>query len=90
MSTGHKTKIQNFHSEENFQAYFGNGGYFLNKGKYLFYRIDNSKFDIDKKELMEAVAFEFGIKYFDRVFDELKQKALDIFSEKYEQYFNRN
>lgn len=47
VSTGHKTKIQNFHSEENFQAYFEYDGHFLNKGKYLFYRIDNPKFDID-------------------------------------------
>lgn len=70
-----------------YQPYFGYDGSFLNKGKYLFYRIDNPKFDIDKKELLEAVEFEFGIKYFDSVFDELKQKALQIFSVKYDQYF---
>lgn len=86
ISTGNKTKVQNFHTENDIEKLFGKGGKFKTKAQYTFYRIDNPKYTIDKEELLEAVEFEFGIRYNNRTFTDIKDRAMMVFSERYDTF----
>lgn len=86
VSTGHKTKIQNFHTEKDMERLFGKGGKFKTKVQYTFYRIDYPKYTISKDELLDAVYFEFGIRYIDRVFEDIRDRAMVVFSERYDKF----
>jgi len=84
VSTGIKVKIQTFYSEEDLKGIFGTTSVTSTKGKYSFCRIDNPKYYVDKDTLLDAVRFEFSIKYKDRTFTDLTNKALDVFSKRYD------
>jgi len=86
ISTGNKTKIQNFHTESDIEKLFGKGGKFKTKAQYTFYRIDNPKYTINKEELLEAVEFEFGIRYNNRTFSDIRDRAIMVFSTRYDRY----
>lgn len=58
----------------------------LDKASSLYLRVDRPIYAIDKKELLEAVEFEFGMDYYNRVFVDLKKRALKVFSARYDLY----
>ena len=86
VSTGNKTKIQNFHTTNDIEKLFGKGGKFKTKAQYTFYRIDYPKYTISKQELLEAVDFEFGIRYNNRTFTDIRDRAMLVFSERYDSF----
>lgn len=92
ISSGKKTKVQTFLTPDQLQEYFDmEQGFCGDKNKsYFYYRVDNPKWKgLTKKRLLEAVEFEFGIKYFDRRFDDIKKRAIKIFSERFD-LFKKN
>ena len=89
VSTGSKTKIQNFHTTNDIEKLFGKGGKFKTKAQYTFYRVDYPKYTISKEELLDAVEFEFGIRYNNRTFNDIRDRAIMVFSERYDSFFSK-
>jgi hypothetical protein len=90
ISNNYKVKMQKLHTLGEVLSVFEVDGntveYAGTSGKYIHCVIRNPKYHIDKEELLEAVRFEFGLKYDGRVFEDLCERAVSLFSLKYDNY----
>lgn len=92
VSSGAKTKVQTFYTVQELVDLFVNdehqGTYdYLDLGHYVFIRVDAPQYKINFEELMEAVDFEFGIKYYGRTFEDIKSRAKKLFTKRYNKIF---
>lgn len=88
ISSGSKTKVQRFHTADELADKFQEGGLNILKieSGYVFIRVINPLYTIDKEELLDAVRFEFGINYYGRVFEDLRERAVELFGKRYDKY----
>jgi len=90
ISISQKTKVQKFHTIEEMVEMFSDEGTgteaLIVDGRSgdIAVEIRYPKYTIGKKELLEAVAFEFGMSYENRVFKDIKKRALQVFEERYD------
>jgi hypothetical protein len=80
VSSAKKVKVQNFYNEDHLKEFFDGRGVTTTRGPYSAIVIKNPEYFIPKDELLEAVAFEFGLNYQGRVFEDIKARALEVFS----------
>jgi hypothetical protein len=88
ISSGTKTKVQRFHSVEELIEKFSEGNVEIKSisSGYAFIKVINPLYTIQKEQLLEAVNFEFGINYYGRVFHDLRDRAIDLFGKRYDEY----
>lgn len=87
VSSGLKTKIQRFHDVRDLDLLFGSGSNqksIYGDSGFVHACIYNPEYKIEKEQLLEAVEFEFGLKYNDRVFEGVRDRAIKVFSERYD------
>lgn len=79
ISSGSKVKVQNFFDGDDLIRFFGEGRV-KNKGHYTRIVIENPHYKVELKDLLEAVEFEFHLTYQNRKFDDLYEKAVEVFT----------
>jgi len=86
VSGASKVKVQMFHGKDELQAMF-EGGFARDDSDYSKVTVIKPKYKVCIKELIEAVNFEFGIKYMDRRLDSLRNRALSIFIKRHKEIY---
>lgn len=80
-------KTQRFYDEKDLVEMFGGVG--ERKGAYSKILVVNPRYTIGLEELVEAVRFEFGIKYIDRRFNEITERAIKVFTKRWEEIYGK-
>lgn len=93
VSTGIKTKIQRFHDYTDMVEMFNPvgdlGQTIIENSNSIFIKIDKPKYVLSKAEVLEAIAFEFGMNYSGRNFEDIKLRALSVAGKVYDVYVDK-